>query len=106
MVIQRLAIIDRSPFDLIDGPVDFSDGVRFFVVHPFGGCVTFQMGAGVAQVGEGVEVCGMPSRFIGEAQGGADGNKQCEYGATSYSFHQSLLESLSARWNFFDSAPG
>jgi hypothetical protein len=36
------------------------------------------MGARVPQVGERVQVCGMPSWFVGKAHGSADSNKKHE----------------------------
>jgi hypothetical protein len=54
-----------------------------------------KMGAGVAQVGERVQVGRMPSRFVGESNGGAESDKKYDYGAMSWSFH-GLLEGLSA----------
>jgi len=87
MVIQILAIVNRSALDLSDGFVDLGDGVIFFSIHPAGPCLAFQMSARVAQVGERVQVCRMPPRFIGEGQRGAGGNKEQEYGAKSCSFH-------------------
>jgi hypothetical protein len=41
-----------------------------------------------------VQVCRMPSRFVGEGERGADSNKKHEYGGMSQSFH-GLLKSLS-----------
>ena len=48
MVIQILAVIDRSTLDLADGFVDLFDGVIFFSIHPPGPCPTLQMSARVA----------------------------------------------------------
>src|SRR5271157_45613 len=87
MVIQILAIINRSTLDLSDGFVDFFEGVILFSIHPAGPCLALQMSAGVAQVGERVQVCRMSPRFIGEGQRGAGSNKEQEYGARSCSFH-------------------
>jgi hypothetical protein len=90
MVVQILAIVNRSSLDLIDGFVDLGNGVIFFSIHPMGPCLAFQVSARVAQVGEGVQVCRMSSRFIGEAQRGADGNKKYDYGTMSCNFHSLL----------------
>ncbi len=87
MVIQILAIIDRGALDFSDGFVDLLDGVIFFSIHTAGPCSTLQMGAGVAQVGKGMQVRRMPPRFIGEGQRGAGSNKEQEYSAISCSFH-------------------
>jgi hypothetical protein len=62
------------------------------------------MGAGVAQIGERVQICRMPSRFIGEGQGRAKSYNEHKYGAMSCSFH-GLLEGLSAEMNFLDVNP-
>jgi len=69
MVIQILAIVNRSALDLSDGFVDLFDGVILFSIHPAGPCPAFQMSARMAQVGERVQVCRMPPRFIGEGEG-------------------------------------
>jgi len=87
MVIQILAIINRSALDLSDGSIDLGDGVILLSIHPAGPCPALQMSASVAQVGERVQVCRMPPRFIGEGQRGAGSNKEQEYGAMSCSFH-------------------
>jgi hypothetical protein len=76
MVIQILAIVNRSVLDLSDGFVDLFDGVIFFSIHAAGPCSTLQMSARVAQVGEGVQVGRMPSRFVGEGQSGAGSNNE------------------------------
>jgi hypothetical protein len=90
MVIQILAIINRSVLDLSDGFVDLLHGVIFFSIHAAGPSCGLQVSAGVAQVGESVQVGRMPSRFIGEGQRGAGSNKEQEYGATTCSFHDLL----------------
>ena len=90
MVIQILAIVNGSVLDLCDGFVDLGDGVILFSIHPAGPCLALQMSARVAQVGEGVEVRGMPSRFVGEGQCGADSKKQRDYSTMSYGFHSLL----------------
>ena len=90
MVIQILTIVNRRVLDLGDGFVDLGDGVIFLSIHPAGPCLALQMSPRMAQVGEGVEVCGMPSRFIGEGQCGAESKKQRDYSAMSYGFHSLL----------------
>lgn len=90
MVVQTLAIVNRSVLDLFDGFVDLGDGVIFFSIHAAGPGSALEMSAGVAQVGERVQVGRMPSRFIGEGQRGADSNNKQEYGAISCSFHDLL----------------
>jgi len=50
-----------------------------------------QMSARVPQVGEGVQVSRMPSRFVSESQSGAHGDEKYEYGAMSCSFHSLLI---------------
>jgi hypothetical protein len=49
------------------------------------------MSAGVAQVGQGMQVSGMPSRFVGEGGSGAESDNKYDYGAMSYSFHGFLF---------------
>ena len=90
MVIQVLAIINRSSLDLIDGFVDLGNGVIFFSIHPAGPCLALEMCARVPQVGEGVVICRMSSRFVGEAQRGADSKKKYDYGTVSCNFHSLL----------------
>jgi hypothetical protein len=87
MVIQILAIVNRSVLDLSDSFVDLGDGVIFFSIHTAGPGSALQMSAGVTQVGERVQVGRMPPRFIGEGQRGAGSNEEQEYGAISCSFH-------------------
>jgi hypothetical protein len=72
MIIQVLPIINRSALDFADGLIDLGDGVIFFPIHAAGPCPLLQMSTGVAQVGEGVEVCRM---LIGKAQRGAGSSK-------------------------------
>jgi hypothetical protein len=95
MIVQVLAVVDRGALDLIDGFVDLFNGVLFLFIHVMRWSEVLKMGAGVAQVGEGVQVGWMPSRFVGESNGGAQSDKKYDYGATSCSFH-GLLEGLSA----------
>jgi hypothetical protein len=91
MIFQILAVINRGTLDFANGFIDFFDGVLFFAVHMFGRCHLAQMSAGVAQVGEGVQVGRMASGFVREGQSGAHGDKKYEYGAMSYSFHSLLM---------------
>jgi hypothetical protein len=95
MIVQILAVIDRSPLDFADGFVDLFDSVLFFLVHVMGRGKVLEMSACVPQVGERVQVCRMPSWFVGEGYGSAYGKKKYEYGAMSCSFH-GLLKGLSA----------
>jgi hypothetical protein len=67
MIVQVLAIPDRSSLDFIDRFVDFFNGVAFFFVHVITRSRVFQVSAGVPQVGESVQISGMPSRFVGES---------------------------------------
>ena len=95
MVVQVLAVVDGSVPDLFDSPVDFGDGMLFFVIHVAVLRHVVQIGAGVAQIDEGVQVGGMPSWLVSESECGADREKEHEYGVTLYGFH-SLLKGLSA----------
>ena len=76
----------------------------FFSVHVMSRSQVLQMSAGVAQIGERVQICRMPSRFVGEGQGRAKSYNEHKYGAMSCSFH-GLLEGLSAEMNFLDVNP-
>jgi hypothetical protein len=83
MIVQVLAVVNRSPLNFVDGFINLVDGVFFFFVHVMGGSQVFQMSARVPQVSERVQISRMPSRFVGESQGGADSNKKHDYGAMS-----------------------
>jgi hypothetical protein len=104
MIVQVLAVVNRCPLDFVDGFVDLVDGVLFFLVHVMGGRQVFEVGAGVAQVGKRVQVCRMPSRFVGETECGAESDKKHDYSAISYGFHN-LLEPF-GRNVFPGSGPG
>jgi hypothetical protein len=93
MVVQILSIPNGSLLDFVDGFVDLLNGVFFFLVHVMRGRQVLQMGAGMAQVGEGMQVRRMPSWFVGESEGSADSDKKHDYGTVSYSFH-SLLDAF------------
>jgi hypothetical protein len=99
MISQILAIINRSAFDLSDGFIDLVDGMILFFIHVMGESGILQVGARVPQVGERMQVCRMPSWFVGEGECGAESNNKCEYGAMSYSLH-SLLKCHLGRMNF------
>jgi hypothetical protein len=98
MIAQILTIINRSPFNFVNGSVDLGDGVLFFFVHVIGGGRVLQMSARMAKVGERVQVGRMPSRFVSKGNRGANREKKHEYGTVSYSFH-SLLEKPFGRVN-------
>jgi hypothetical protein len=67
MIAQVLIVVNRSPLNFVDGFVDLVDGVLFFFIHVMGGCQIFQMSSGMPQIGKRVQVCRMPSWFIGKA---------------------------------------
>ncbi len=90
MVVQILAVIDGGVLDFADGFVDFFDGVLLFVVHVLGCGELAQMGAGMAQVSESVQIGGMPSGFVGEGQGSAKSDHKHEYGTMACGFHSLL----------------
>jgi hypothetical protein len=87
VIVQVLAVIDRSPLDFVDGVVNFFDSVLLFSIHVVRGRKVFQVSAGVAQVRERVQVSRMPSRFVGEGQRGANCNEKHEHGTVSHSSH-------------------
>jgi hypothetical protein len=91
MIIQILAIINRSVLDLCNGFVNLLDGTLLFVVHSLGGSRALQMGAGVPQVGERVQISGMPSRFVRKGKSGACGNNKQNQSAISQSLHSLLF---------------
>src|SRR5580693_5792083 len=67
MIVQILAIVNRSALDLSKGFVDLVNGMLFFLVHVMSGSQVLQVSARMPQVGERVQVGGMPSRLVGEA---------------------------------------
>jgi len=73
MIIQVLAVINRSVFDLSDGAVNFVDGALFFVIDAVGRREPVQVSPGVTQVGQRVQVCRMPPWFVGPGQCGRNG---------------------------------
>src|SRR5450755_1904314 len=83
MVGQIFAIINRGPFDLIDGSVDFVNGALFFVVNPVGRREPVEVSPRVTQVRERMQVGGMSSRFIGPGQSGAKGNQKHQHSTMS-----------------------
>ena len=58
MVVQILAVIDRSSLDLVNGVVDCVDCFFFFVAK-LAAIVTFQVRASRAKIAERVQVSGM-----------------------------------------------
>jgi len=95
MIVQVLAIINRSSLDFVDRTVDLFDGALLFFIHVMSRGEVLQMSARVPQVGERVQVSRMPSRFVGKSNRSAESDKKYDGGAVSCSFH-SLLEGLSA----------
>jgi hypothetical protein len=90
MVVQILAVVDGGALDFVDRFVDFLNGVLLFVVHMLGRRQLAEVSARVPQVSESVQVGGMPSRFVSERQGGANGNNKHEYGTMACGFHSLL----------------
>jgi hypothetical protein len=72
MIVQVLAVVNRSPLDFIDGFVDLVDGVFFFFIHVMGWRQVFEMSARMAEIGERVQVSRMPSGFVGECECGTE----------------------------------
>jgi hypothetical protein len=95
MIVQVLAVINRGTLNFVDGFVDLVYGVLLLLVHVMRDSRVVQMCAGVTQIGKRVQVRRMPSRFVGNAQDGADGNNKQEQGAVSCGSH-SFPRSLSA----------
>jgi hypothetical protein len=90
MIIQILPVIDRGVLDFSNGLVDLGDGVLFLAIHMRGVSLVFQMRAGMAQVGQGVQVGRMSSRLVGKGQCGTDCQAECNYGAMSCDLHSLL----------------
>jgi hypothetical protein len=65
--VEILAVVDGGALDFVYGFVDFADGVLFFLIHVMGRRHALQVSAGGPQIGKGVQVCGMDSRFLGDA---------------------------------------
>jgi hypothetical protein len=78
MIVQILAVVDSGVLDLLNGAVNFRDGVFFFFIHVMSGGWVFQMSACVTEIGECVQVSGMSSRFVGKSSGGAKCDKKHE----------------------------
>ncbi len=78
MVVQILPVVDGSPLNLVDRPIDLFDGVLFFFIHVISGGQVLQMSARMPQVGKRVQVCRMPSRLVSEGERGADSHKKRE----------------------------
>ncbi|MGA3072173.1 MAG: hypothetical protein ABSG56_00635 [Bryobacteraceae bacterium] len=58
VIVEILAVVNRSPLDLADGVVDLMD--RFpFLFPQFSVSGAFQVGSGVPQIGQGVQICRM-----------------------------------------------
>jgi hypothetical protein len=95
MIVQVLAVVNRGTFDFVDGFVDLVDGVLLLFVHVMSSSQVLQMCACMPQIGQGVQVGGMPSRFVSNAQDDAYSNNKHEQGAVSRSSH-SFPRSLSA----------
>src|SRR5271166_3485175 len=56
MIVQVLAIINRSSLDFVDRTVDLFDGALLFFIHVMSRGAVLQMSARVPQVGERVQV--------------------------------------------------
>jgi hypothetical protein len=78
MIVQILAVVDRSPLNFVDGFIDLVNGVLFFFVHVMGGSQILQMSAGMPQISKRVQICRMASRFVGKANSSAQSNKKHE----------------------------
>ena len=87
MIAETLAVVDRSSLYLIGRFVDLANGVLFFFVHVMGGGHVPEMSASVAEIGQGVQICRVPSWFVGKTHGGAYSKKKYEQGAVSCNFH-------------------
>lgn len=64
VVMDILAVIDGGALDLVNGVVNFVDGMLFFVVNAVIRANFVQVGAGIPQIGERVQVVGMTSWIV------------------------------------------
>jgi hypothetical protein len=64
VVMDVLAVIDGSALDLVNGVVNFVDGMLFFFVDAVIRANFVQVGAGIPQIGERVQVVGMTSWIV------------------------------------------
>jgi len=78
MIVQILAVIDRSPLNFVDGFIDLVNGVLFFFVHVMGSSQVLQMSAGMPQIGKRVQIRRMHSWFVGKSNSSAQSNKKHE----------------------------
>ena len=76
VIVQVFSIIDGCLLDLLNGIIDFMDGIFFFVaqVAPIG---PLQVSPRLTQIAQRVQVCGMPA--LGKRIAGAERKKQREY---------------------------
>jgi hypothetical protein len=91
MVCDVFAVIYGGVFDFADGSIDFADSMFLFAIQTVGGSEAIEMSASVAQIGERMQVSGMPSWLVGETEGGANSNKNRDYSAMANSFHGFLM---------------
>jgi hypothetical protein len=87
MVCDVFTVIYGGVFDFADGSIDFADSMFLFAIEMVGGSEAIEMSTSIAQIGERMQVGGMPSWLVGEAEGGANGNKNRDYSAMANSFH-------------------
>ncbi len=64
MVMDILAVVNGGALDLVNGSVNFVDGMLFFVVNAVIRTNLVQVGACIPQIGERVQVVGMPSWIV------------------------------------------
>jgi hypothetical protein len=96
MILEILAIIDGSLFDLGDSFVDLVDGVLLQVVDVVGRRELIEQSASIAQIAERMQVVRMFARGVGPSESAADGDYKHQNRAMSYSLHGLLL--LLAEW--------
>jgi hypothetical protein len=93
MIAQVLAVVNCGTLNFVNSFVDLVDGVLFLLIHVMSGRRVLQMRAGVPQIGKRMQICRVSSRFVSQAQDGADANNKHEQGAMScgsHSFPRSL----------------
>ncbi len=82
MIVDIFTVIDRCLLDFTDGAVDFIDSVLLMAVHAAIGPEMIEEAAGMAQVGKGMQVCGMRSGDLlgmsaADAKNASEDNEKC-----------------------------
>jgi hypothetical protein len=87
VIVEALAVVNRGVLDFPNRFIDLVDGVLFFPVHMFSGCKLTQMSAGMAQIGERMQIGRMTTWLVGKAESGTQGKYKNHYGTMSNGLH-------------------